>query len=201
MGLVVGITGHRPGPLGGYRYPNPIQLAVVKAIEDALLELKPSILITGMALGTDQWAAEVCIHHNIPFAAFVPYPDYGDNWPPHAQAHYQWLLSKANQRINVDERPGYDPRKLHGRNAWIVEKCELLLAVYNGTSGGTQACLGVAARQHRPVRYLPLPLEAMPSTVSIPMPSMARVQPYPVAIEPPSDDVQPISPRVVRIIE
>lgn len=200
MNEVVGITGHRPDKLGGWQIPNATQMAVVRGIEAALLELKPSALITGMALGVDQWAAEVCIHHKIPFAAFVPYPDYGDNWPPHSQAHYRWLLSKAYQTVYVNPNPGYDPRKLHSRNAWIVENCALLLAVYNGTPGGTQSCLGVAARFNRPVRYLPIPEQALPVPAPIMMPVRPRVV-QAVLSPPPGQDVQAVRPRTTRIIE
>jgi uncharacterized phage-like protein YoqJ len=175
-------------------------MAILQTIEEALLEIKPSAVITGMALGVDQWAAEVCIHHEIPFAAFIPYPDHGSNWPPHAQAHYQWLLSKAYQTVVVNPNPGFDGRKMHARNEWIVQNCELLLAVYNGTPGGTQNCLGTAARLNREIRYLPIPAEAMPHRLTIPMPTAPRIVQQQVGLTP-AQETQAVRPRITRIVE
>lgn len=154
--MILAVTGHRPDKLGGWKVPNPIQLAVMEQMDLALLELQPSLVITGMALGVDQWMAELCILNEIPFAAAVPFEGQESVWPPHSQGKYHQLLAKANQVIFTAES-GYAAWKLQTRNEWMVNNCQLLLAVFNGTSGGTANCISYAIKQKRKIRYIEPP--------------------------------------------
>ena len=71
--LVLGITGHRPPGLGcGYEIPNPTYEKICAALRAKFQELNVSKIISGMALGTDQWAAETAIALGLPFIAAVP---------------------------------------------------------------------------------------------------------------------------------
>jgi uncharacterized phage-like protein YoqJ len=198
-GQILGITGHRPDKLGGYA-PNPVHDLVKRGIRNKLLHHQPSILITGMALGTDQWAAEICIELRIPFAAFMPYRNFGDNWPDRSQAHLQWLLTKAHQVVYVSDTQGFSNMKLQMRNMWIVDNCNLLLAVYNGTPGGTKNCLGYAMRQHRPIEYIDCMAAAPVVQRSNIVEELLRRQREPQRQEPEADP-QVVKPRVIRIIE
>lgn len=61
------ITGHRPQKLGGFK-PNPTQTWVRAKLRKTLAEAKkqhPEIeVISGMALGVDQWWAEEALVRN-----------------------------------------------------------------------------------------------------------------------------------------
>jgi hypothetical protein len=48
-----------------------------KAIEDAVLEINPSIGISGMAGGVDLIFCETLINLNIPYYAYVPFKEQG----------------------------------------------------------------------------------------------------------------------------
>lgn len=128
--MILGITGHRPGKLFG-----KIE-AVEVAVAVKLAELKPSLVRIGMATGTDMIAAAKCVGLGVPFTAVVPFVGQEKKWPIHVQQEYRRLLSHAAD-IVVVSRGGYSFDKMHKRNRWIVDHCDKLLAVWNGTLGGT----------------------------------------------------------------
>ncbi len=139
---VVAFTGHRPVKLGGYG-PSLIQNRVRAAIADELVRIKPSSAISGMALGVDQWAAEICIDLGIPFVAAVPFVGQESKWPEESQRHYQLLLQRA-YNIHVVSPGPYSPWKMQARNEWMVRSCNTLVAVWDGSEGGTANCVRFA---------------------------------------------------------
>lgn len=128
----------------------------MEQLDQALLEIRPDFVITGMALGVDQWMAELCILNEIPFVAAVPFEGQESVWPPHSKGKYHQLLAKAHEVVFTSE-PGYASWKLQFRNEWMVNKCDLLLAVFNGTSGGTANCVSYAIKQKVKIRYITPP--------------------------------------------
>jgi uncharacterized phage-like protein YoqJ len=160
IGPYIAVTGHRPPGVGGYKIPNPIYDAVVYGLAEAFMKFKPSYVFTGMSLGVDQWAAEVCMNMDIPFIAVVPFEGQDSIWPPHSKAKYSWLLSKAAQTIMVSQG-GFEPSKMQKRNKWMIDRCHQVVAVYNGSAGGTANCLSYAAEIKRPIYYVPLQPKGM----------------------------------------
>jgi uncharacterized phage-like protein YoqJ len=159
--LVIAITGHRPNKLGGYEVPNPTYDIVVKGLVAAFEHYKPAYVITGMALGTDQWAAEICVNMTIPFVAALPFRGQEGPWPPRSKARYQWLLSRAYQTFVISEG-GFEGWKMQKRNEWMVNSAHMLVAVYNGDDeGGTTNCLAYAAACGKYIHYVPLPPAGM----------------------------------------
>lgn len=148
--MIVAFTGHRPNKLGGYRIPNPIYRWVTFRLRDELEWLKPSHAISGMALGVDQWAAEICIRMKIPFTAALPFAGQQLAWPPSSQNHFFNLLQQADRTIYVSP-PGYEPAKMQRRNEWMVDNCDVLIAVWDGTPGGTGNCVAYAASKGKEI--------------------------------------------------
>lgn len=149
--MILAITGHRPNKLGGYILPNPVSNEVMLRLADSLKAIKPTLVLTGMALGVDQWAAQICSEMGIPFDAVIAFEGYENKWPPTAQRQYHHLLSKANKKWMLSPGP-YRPSLLHYRNHWLVDKSEGLLAVWDGLPGsGTSACIEYAFSVNRPV--------------------------------------------------
>jgi uncharacterized phage-like protein YoqJ len=154
---VVAFTGHRPNKLPnketGYKLPNPTYIHVCQQIEKTLLELKPEKIITGMALGIDQWAASVAIKLNIPFLAAIPFEGQEKAWPFSSQKTYFRLLSKAADK--VISCPGeYAAYKMQIRNEWMVNNCDILIAVWDGTPGGTGNCINYAKSINKEIIYI-----------------------------------------------
>ena len=132
---ILGITGHRPQSFGfsNISLHNKIKYAIVSYLEKA----KPDLLVTGMALGVDTWAAEAAIDLGIPFEAAVPFIGQEGRWSTEDQRRYKTLLEAAI-KVTVVSPGSYSAEKMHIRNAYIVNKCTTLLAIYNGSkTGGT----------------------------------------------------------------
>lgn len=141
--MTVAFTGHRPDKLGGYLVPNKIYNFVCSRIKETLIELRPSKIITGMALGVDQWAANIAIELSIPFIAAVPFDGQERAWPDHSQEFYHSLLKNAEEKI-VISKGSYAAYKMQVRNKWMVDHCDILVAVWDGSNGGTKNCVNYA---------------------------------------------------------
>jgi len=150
---VVAFTGHRPAKIGGYDLPNPTYMHVCQEIDRVLRELKPDKVISGMALGVDQWAANVALKLNIPFIAAVPFLGQEGKWPNKSQQLYKKMLEKAAEIVIVSEG-GYAASKLQIRNEWMVDRCDVLVAVFDGTSGGTANCVTYAKGKGKEIVFI-----------------------------------------------
>ena len=151
--MIAAFTGHRPDKLGGWDPLHPIVGRVKRAIRHALIELWPTEVISGMALGVDQWADQEAVDLGIPFVAALPCDHPEAPWPLPSQERYRALLAKA-ARVHV-VRPGpYHSWKMDRRNEWMVDNCDLLLAVWDGSRGGTANCVAYARQVARDVREL-----------------------------------------------
>jgi uncharacterized phage-like protein YoqJ len=151
--MIVAFTGHRPDKLGGYKLPNPTYIKVCQEIESTLKELKPEKVISGMALGVDQWAAFIAHKLKIPFIAAVPFINQESKWPTASQETYQKLIKLAEETVIVCEG-AYSAAKMQIRNEWMVDHCDQLIAVWDGTPGGTGNCVTYAKSKNKSIIYI-----------------------------------------------
>jgi uncharacterized phage-like protein YoqJ len=149
--MIVAVTGHRPNKIGGYDYYHPQREWIRARMRDALRELTPTKTISGMALGVDQDFAQVSIELAIPFIAAVPFIGQDDRWPSSSQEYYWWLMWRADEVVAVT--PGVYTRtnkqareEMQIRNQWMVNHCDVLIAIWDGSSGGTGNCVRYAER-------------------------------------------------------
>lgn len=155
--MIVAFTGHRPNKLGGYRTPNPISRWVNWCLREELEHLKPMRAISGMAQGVDQWAAQICLTMEIPYVAAVPFVGQEIPWPEEAKKRWRFLLGRAAEVVVVCDGE-YSPQKMQKRNEWMVDRADVLLAVWDGTAGGTANCVHYAEKKKKQiVRINPYP--------------------------------------------
>lgn len=151
--MILAGTGHRPDRLGGYDNERAAK-NLLTLCRIALENLKPDEVISGMAQGFDTALAISAIKLRIPFTAAVPFRGQEDTWPQLAQENYHWVLKQAKVVIYVSQG-GYSAGKMHARNAWMVRRCDKLLALYNGSSlGGTSNCIMYAERVDKEIIHL-----------------------------------------------
>lgn len=148
--MKIAFTGHRPDKLGGYKDDNPIKKLVVDKIVELLKKYQPEEVIVGMAVGVDQWAAEACLKLGIPFVAAIPFAGQESRWPKASQDRYRFLLSKAKETVTVCSG-GYAAWKMQTRNEWMVDDADLVIAVWDGSSGGTANCVSYANKTETPI--------------------------------------------------
>lgn len=117
---------------------------------EAFLDFKADKIISGMALGVDTFAVQVARTLSIPYIAAIPFKGQEQRWPDSAQMYYRDCLENAAEIVTVCEG-GYAPWKMQKRNQWMVDHCDVLLGVWDGTAGGTCNCLRYAERVNKPI--------------------------------------------------
>lgn len=150
---LVTVTGHRPNKLTlpGYSgYSEFVQKRLVNLAEAALRKIGPDKIFSGMALGWDMASAEAAYRTDTPFVAAIPFVGQESLWPEQSRLHYEWLLSKATEVVVVCEGR-FAPWKMQKRNEFMVDKSNAILALWNGTSGGTGNCIEYARKQGRKI--------------------------------------------------
>lgn len=100
--------GLRPPALGGYGPNNPIATEVRRRLADTLTglrEVHPDIhLLTGLALGAPQLAAEAATLARVPYTAVLAHPHPEAVWPPPAQERYRDLLAGATAHLTASPK-------------------------------------------------------------------------------------------------
>lgn len=147
--VYVAVTGHRPQKLGGYKAIDNFK-AIRRHMRDLLTQAPDGelVLISGGALGIDQFWMEVGLHLNLPVIAALPFEGYDSKWPSFSREYYKSLLDRCWEVCYINE-PGYHPAKLQTRNEWMVENCDVLQAYWDGSSGGTSNCVDYAMKRGR----------------------------------------------------
>lgn len=142
--MTIALTGHRPDKLGGeYDGIGPVSGWLRARLTALIHKLKPTMGISGMALGADTIWAEQLIMMSIPFTAAVPFAGQELKWPKVSQDRYHALLTRAQTVYTVS--PGrWNPRKMQVRNEWMVDHADKLIVVSDGSAGGTMNCLNYA---------------------------------------------------------
>lgn len=151
--MIVAVTGHRPDKLGGYHdhaFHHEIKMAMV----EAFLDFKTNKVVSGMAIGVDTFAVQVARTLSIPYIAAIPFKGQELRWPDSSQIYYRDCLDNAEEVVTVCEG-GYAPWKMQKRNEWMVDHCDILVAVWDGTSGGTNNCINYAVGK-KPIYYIPI---------------------------------------------
>lgn len=154
VGKVVTFTGHRPPKLGGYDEATFSNL--VRVAKEVISKLKPKLVITGMALGWDQAVAMAAQELGVPYEAYIPFPGQETVWKDAQAVHrYRWLLDKAAEVKLVNNQKPFDRRdaavKLQMRNEAMVLSGEVVVALHDGSSGGTANCIEFAKRVNKPI--------------------------------------------------
>jgi uncharacterized phage-like protein YoqJ len=155
--MKIGITGHRPQKLNSeWNYDGPVTAALAGKFQFAFETRKPDAVISGMAQGTDQIAADIALGMGIPVIAAIPFKTQSSTWSKKAKERYETLLNAPlTTVVNVDEVLGKEhvhyATKMQLRNEWIVDNCDGLIAVWNKQKdGGTYHCLCYARKRRRP---------------------------------------------------
>lgn len=141
----IAITGHRPNKLGNdYNLTGPLIRSIRVELQIIIDKYKPTHIISGMALGIDTLWAQMALENNIPLIAAVPCLDQEKQWTPSSQWIYRAIINDPLTSIKWVSKGGYTYDCMHNRNIWMVDNCDLLVAVWDGTTGGTYNCIKYA---------------------------------------------------------
>jgi len=149
--MTIAITGHRPDKLGNeYDMRGPISRKIYQELDKIVTQINPTRIISGMALGVDMIFANLAINKKIPFTAAIPFIGQESKWPEQSQKTYNKILSLACEKKIVSPG-GYSSAKMQIRNKWMVDNCDILIAVWDGTEGGTYNCLNYAVDRDKDI--------------------------------------------------
>lgn len=149
--MIICGTGHRPEKLGGHGSATYSKLFTLA--HDYLFHEDADTVISGMALGWDQALADAALHLGIPLIAAVPFEGQERAWPVESQLHYGALLRRAERMVIVSPG-GFSGIKMHLRNQWMVNNADMVLALWDGSDGGTYNCVKYAKACRKPLRNL-----------------------------------------------
>ncbi len=150
---ILAATGHRPDKLLGYstKAANTLCKFAISYLEEKLAENQDIHLISGMALGWDTAWAKAALELDIPVTLAIPFVGQEKWWFKSSQDEYTSLLDKVPTRQVVVVSPGgYAPWKMEVRNRWMVDNCTTLIALFDGTPGGTMNCITYANKKDKP---------------------------------------------------
>lgn len=148
--MIIAGTGHRPDKLGGY---DAFTAKKTLDLAEKLLRFhQPSTVISGMAQGWDMALAQAAINLGIPFHAYLPFLGQELVWPQTTRLYYHALLRHAQHTVICSEG-GFTKKAMQVRNERMVDACDLLLALWNGSPGGTANCLTYAMLKQKPILH------------------------------------------------
>lgn len=147
-------TGHRPEKLS--RTERAIKSDLKKEIKLAIKD-GYTVYLTGMARGTDLWAAEIVLalrkrNKDLKLICAIPYEGFELRWSEQWQTLYRQVLAEADLVKVIGK--GYHPGIFQIRNEWMVDRSSRVIAVYNGQPGGTRNTICYADRHSIPVRSI-----------------------------------------------
>ena len=143
-------TGHRPDKL-------PASLISLRAaLRETILaavECGYRDFISGMAMGVDMLAAEevLALREKYPLRliAALPYRGQGDHFPADQRRRHRQILARADLAQCICD--SYTPYCMNGRNRWMVENAGRLIAVFDGSPGGTANTVATARQFMREI--------------------------------------------------
>lgn len=134
-------TGHRPEKLKRpeREVKEELEKNIVAAIEAGYITF-----ISGMARGIDIFAAEIVLKARkanpaLHLICAIPYPNFEKKWPEDWQTRYRVILKAADLIKYISA--SYNSSCFQKRNVWMIDHSAKVIAVFNGTPGGTKNTL------------------------------------------------------------
>lgn len=156
-------TGHRPGKLPwGWDEDDPRCQALKGSIArelDGLYRRGYRHFLSGMAQGCDLYFAEAVlalrqVRPDVTLEGAVPFPGQADRWPPQDRLRWRAVLDACDVETVVQQR--YDRFCMLRRDRYLVDRSGCILAVFDGSPGGTRYTLNYAMNRQLEVLLLDL---------------------------------------------
>lgn len=149
-------SGHRPQKLPWvWNETDPACTLILDRLEEVIrtaIQSGARCFYTGMALGTDLWAAEILLRlreehpESKPrLIAVLPFKGQASRFSDEWKQRYDRVLEQADEVVILHERSS---RSCYmERNRYMVDRSNTLIAVYVGGKGGTKNTLEYAQRR------------------------------------------------------
>ena len=145
--MIIAGTSHRPDKLGGY--DNDTLNKLIAIAREYMRENVVTKVISGMALGWDMAFAIAALKEGLPLECAVPFKGQESVWSEESKKIFNYILSEADEITYVCDE-GYESWKMQTRNEYMVDKCDILVAMWDGSEkGGTWNCVKYAMSKKR----------------------------------------------------
>lgn len=141
-------TGHRPDKVEfGEKEIKPL---LEKAIDEAISKGFVTF-ITGMAMGTDIWAAEIVLdrrkkNDDIHLICALPHPGFENRRSFVEKMKFSKIIKNADLVKEINDH--YFTGCYQVRNEWMVDRSNLVIAVFNGQKSGTKNTVDYAKKKN-----------------------------------------------------
>ena len=153
----IAATGHRPNKLYGYNLYDIQWIRLAQKMKNFLLDRLQTYseleCITGMALGVDQLFGLVALklrNEGKKIKIFAALPCRGQEKMWKSKEHWEKLMENVDEIYYVHDGE-YTNRCMQERNIFMVNRADEILAVWDGTPGGTANCIKYAELKKKPI--------------------------------------------------
>lgn len=143
-------TGHRPEKLlnSEENIKKELEFQIRMAVSEGF-----TTFISGMARGTDIWAAQIILRlkseYPIRLVCACPYEGFENGWKDEWKNEYRRILNECD---SVEFTSKYYSRVCFKcRNEWMVNHSRRVIAVFNGSKGGTLNTINYARKLDIPI--------------------------------------------------
>ena len=168
-GKVCCFTGHRPEKI--LASPEEVKASLKAEIEKAIHD-GYTTFISGGARGVDLWSAGFVLeekkqHPELKLVMAIPFPEFERNWDNQKTQSqndrrgsvvwnivYKNIIEQADEVVYISEQ--YSKECFQKRNMWMVDRSDLVIAVYNGHASGTRNTIEYAKRRNVPINMIDL---------------------------------------------
>ena len=136
-------TGHRPDKIK--MSEKEIKTLLEQAIDNAIADGYVTF-ITGMAMGTDIWAAEIVLerkktNENLHLICALPHPEF------ESRRSMEEKMRFKNADLVKEINDYYFANCYQARNEWMVDRSNLVIAVFTGQKSGTKNTIDYANKK------------------------------------------------------
>ncbi len=160
-------SGHRPDKLimPEYELCALLRREIAAAISDGY-----TTFISGMARGVDICAAEEvlaasCLHPEIQLICAYPYSGSTEAFARSWRERARTVSKRASLCVNVCD--SYSKGCYMRRNDWMVSHSSRLIAVFNGTRGGTHSTVARAIKRGLDIHVILMPEDRNEGSISL----------------------------------
>ena len=158
----VSFTGHRPEKLPFFSEDDPMLADLknrLKIQSEKVINEGSDCFFSGMARGVDLWCAEIVIelkqkYPQIKLTAVIPCKSQSSKWSTEDKKRYETVLKQCDKVVYTSE--SYSQNCMLKRDRALVELCDILVAVFDGSNGGTKYTVDYAGKMHRKVILVPV---------------------------------------------
>ncbi len=154
-------TGHRLHKIPWLADPDNILSRMlydtVRRLVVEKIEMGFDYFISGMALGADMMCARIVLelrnsYPNIKLECALPCEEQALRWGEKERQEYREILAQSDYISVISQH--YSRACLHMRNKYMVENSQRIIAIWDGSDGGTQNTVLLANRYHIPVEVV-----------------------------------------------